>query len=84
MNSSGNLKDMMIGPWRIMKCRGRRTACELFDVVSQTPSRGVGGDERASNEDVIVTLKMEGWDRDTHILMNEAMVRRVRFSNRLR
>ncbi len=84
MDSNGKLKGTMIGPWRIMKCRGHRTACDLFDVVRQTPSRGVGGVERASGEDVIVTLKMEREERDTHILMNEAMVRRVRFSNRFR
>ncbi len=80
MNINGNLKDIMIGPWRIIKRRGHRTGCELFDVMSQaSSSQGVHGkEERASVEGVMVTLKMEREDRDTHILMNEAMVRRVK------
>ncbi len=74
---------MMIGPWRITKRRGHRTACELFDAVSQTPSQGGDEDKKASGEDVMVTLKIERGDRDTHILMNEAMVRRVKRSTLL-
>ncbi len=77
---NGSLKDGMIGPWRIMKRRGHRTGCELFDVMShRSPSQRVQGkEEKASVEGVMVTLKMEREDRDTRILMNEAMVRRVK------